>query len=155
MIAAEYGNIERMRNLLSRGVSVNVVDSNGWTPLRRAVYNLQTEAVRFLLDQGALINLQSPITGMTALLYASDALDDQIVPLLLNAGADPNIQSISGWTPLMRASLYGDTQIVSLLLDTGADPNLQDEDGNTALSNALDEGHIWVVRLLAMYGATE
>ena len=55
-----------------------------------------------------------------------------IVRLLLEHNADPNIQSNNGNTSLILASLEGHTDIVRLLLEHNADPNIQNKFGKKA-----------------------
>lgn len=83
----------------------------------------------------------------------------EIVGLLLNAGADPNLKTQSGDTPLMRAvSFVPDDKIVKLLVEVGADPNIEDNEGRTALIVALQNvGYrglmVPIIRLLLEAGA--
>ena len=49
----------------------------------------------------------------------------QVVELLLEEKADPNIQNNNGWTALIVASGNGHQQVVELLLEEKADPNIQ------------------------------
>jgi len=49
--------------------------------------------------------------------------------LLLNAGSDPNVRSITGKSPLHEAIEIGSPDVVGVLLAAGANPNLEDEAG--------------------------
>ena len=68
--------------------------------------------------------------------------------LLLEKGADINLQDGNGCTALHRASRFGDKAIVKFLLDNGADLTLQDEQQRNALYEASHEGSEDVVQLL-------
>ena len=46
------------------------------------------------------------------------------VEILLNKGANPNIQANNGWTALICASQNSHHLVVELLLEKGADPNI-------------------------------
>lgn len=82
--------------------------------------------------------------GPTALICAAFQGRVEIVKLLLDAGADPNIQARDGRTALMWAAekcypaWVGDSkchkEIIRLLLDAGADANIKDKDNRTVLS---------------------
>ena len=56
------------------------------------------------------------------------------VKLLLEGGANTDLQSSDGWTALILASREGHTACVKLLLDEGADKDLKASDGSTALT---------------------
>lgn len=49
----------------------------------------------------------------------------QIIELLLDYGADPNLCGSGGLTPLMLAVMKGQMNLVLLLLNAGADPSIQ------------------------------
>lgn len=78
--------------------------------------------------------------GWTALMLAcrnSSRVGDDVVELLLEKGADPNIKNDAGVPALLLACRYSNTdstlKTVKLLLDYGADPNIQDNEGTTPL----------------------
>jgi len=50
---------------------------------------------------------------------------DKIVELLLNHGANPDLQDKQGNTPLHLVTFYGYANIAKLLLEHGADPNIK------------------------------
>lgn len=58
------------------------------------------------------------------------------VPLLLEAGADPNVADADGETPLHLAVRAGDAGLAQLLIRAGANVNARNFDGNTALDAA-------------------
>ena len=75
--------------------------------------------------------------------------DVEILNLLLDKGADPNIKNRLGGTPLMWAAVFGNEAAAVRLLERGANPALKDEDGMTALDWARKNKHESVVRLLS------
>jgi len=122
-----------------------------------AVENNDIDLVRQLLDQGADINFQSDgyNNGSTALSLASGDGHTDMVELLLDHRADPNIPDNHGGTALIWAAaddVVGPrkeiVEIVKLLLDNGANPNIQDQWGNTALMWAEGRGHTEIVELI-------
>ena len=109
--------------------------------------------VRELLDSGVDPNTRD-INGDTILLFASSRDRIEIVKLLLQSGAEPNlVNTYSGSTPLHLASSYGYTDIVRLLLEAGANPNITNGNGNTPLHLASSSGYTDIVRLLLETGA--
>jgi uncharacterized protein len=64
LAAARRGNIGRIRRLLAEGADVNARGKFGYTPLVHASYSGHAEAVRFLLDAGAIPTMAAqPYTG--------------------------------------------------------------------------------------------
>ncbi|MFL2840566.1 MAG: ankyrin repeat domain-containing protein [Pseudohongiellaceae bacterium] len=91
--------------------------------------------------------------GMSALLWAVYYEETNIVSLLLDAGADANVQNRFGLTPLIQSSITGNSEIISLLLDAGADANARTLRGDTALMNAAKAGTLQGVQALIEAGA--
>ena len=82
-----------------------------------------------LIVLGANLDWQDEKWGWTPLHWAARAGKIEIVRMLIDAGANVNVQTNGGSTPLHEAVRYGSVEIVRMLIDAGADVNLQDEDG--------------------------
>lgn len=97
-------NVEAMKLFIAKGANVNHKDNNGWTPLHYAVGARGKEVVQELLATGAAVNEQNKY-GYTplhmALCYGSA---DEIVPVLLQKGADPLIADEQGENALTQCS---------------------------------------------------
>ena len=119
------------------------------------------DAVRTYIDTGGDVNYQARAvilrknigTGDTGLLLATMYERATIVQLLLERGANPNIQSAIGRTPLMSSSYQGYIGIMVTLLEHGADINIQDIYGRTALMEASYQGRVDIMNLLLKFGA--
>ncbi|NWL88277.1 MULTISPECIES: ankyrin repeat domain-containing protein [unclassified Paenibacillus] len=134
-------------------------------PLLEAVYNSDTEQVLTLLKK-TNINLQDE-RGFTPLMIAVRVWDTEMVKLLLNKGADPDLKDEEGWTALMLAAgennsssvdgpVDGDSDLYEMmeyLLDSGADPNVTNLDGYTALMWAAQSNDVRIVKLLLDHSA--
>jgi ankyrin repeat protein len=81
--AADFGQTEVIRFLISKGANVNAKDAFGITPLLAATYEGHTESVRALLEARADTSITGP-DGMTALQAAEK---EEIKQLLRKAGA--------------------------------------------------------------------
>lgn len=68
--------------------------------------------------------------------------------ILVQNGANVNVQSLSGFTPLYMAAQENHDAVVRLLLQNGANQSLATEDGFTPLAVALQQGHDRVVAIL-------
>jgi len=150
--AVKQGNIDKAKELLDKGINVNVRGDYSWTPLHLAARNKHVDLTKFLLEYGADINARS-MSGRTPLYYAVWNRYTDIVKLLLDHGADINVQSMSGRTPLYYAVWNRYTDIVKLLLDHGADINVQSMSGRTPLYYAVWNRYTDIVKLLLNHGA--
>ncbi|MEW6677407.1 MAG: ankyrin repeat domain-containing protein [Pseudomonadota bacterium] len=100
-----------------------------------------------LLQEGINPNGRRDLWGKTALVEAVDRGDVEMVRLLLDAGADPDLKA-AGYTPLGRAAMQGHSRIARMLLEAGADPDLKSNDGNTPLAAAAAMNRVTVIRVL-------
>ena len=91
-------SVQLLRLLCEAGANPSVVASTGDHPLRDAAQHGCAEAVKFLLEFGVPANLNS--TGETALHVAVAADEDDVVRLLLAAGADPHKEDVDGDRPV-------------------------------------------------------
>ena len=100
------------------------------------------------------INYQNDY-GETALMKASNNYGNlPLVKLLLDSGADPNLQDEDGNTALIFAASGGldlYLPIIRLLLNKGANPLLKDNGGNTPYDFSLDYGNTDIIELLKYY----
>lgn len=109
--------------------------------------------VQMFLDFGVGVNDPVTVDGLTALMLAVSCGNDQIIELLLAAGADPNITNVHGQGAMMLAAESGSLKAVKALLPLTTNLNTQAMDSNTALSGAAKRGHQAVVEALLEAGA--
>ena len=94
-----------------------VVGSAGFTELMLSAKDGDIEACHRLIESGANINHQDD-KGATALLYAVLAAKEDIVQLLLNKGADPQIPTNKGLTALAFAENNKLDKLIAILRDS-------------------------------------
>lgn len=94
------------------------------------------DLVEFLLDKGCDINQKDTVCGNTAIFYAIENGDSEIVAYLLKNGADLSIKNDDGETPLIYAIKTHSHNIVKLLIDNGADINQKNSSGEIPLKVA-------------------
>jgi ankyrin repeat protein len=88
--------------------------------------------VRDLIVLGANVNWQDEENfNRTPLHWAVRDRSVEIARMLIDAGADLNVQDKDGWTPLHWAAEYNGADIVRMLIGAGANVNVQDEWGKT------------------------
>jgi len=110
-----------------QGVGVTV------TPLFLAVAERNPDAAELLLKHKADANGKTP-DGTPLVAYACMFNQPDILKLLLDAGADPNLPyGLGDYTALRYATADRNAPLVRLLLNHKADPNIRDESGQTPL----------------------
>jgi ankyrin repeat protein len=151
--------------LLRNRVDIDLPDPDGVSPLLLAIVNSNWDLARQLIVAGADVNqwnvfgeaplftavdLRSRIDGGRASIDAPNKTNGlAIVTLLLEHGADPNMQlffkpantrsaiNTRGATPLIRAANNGDLDAVKVLLAHGADATLPTADRQTPIHAVL------------------
>lgn len=175
MIAAEKGELNRVRALLAKGADVNARAKSGHTALTLAAAAGHLNVVKALLDAGADANTRlfsfhsgeyvalmaamdrcnkdwlKLLDAMIAsggevnpkeafsrspLMYGITRYDLVLVKALIARGADVNLKNAAGTTPLMTVIMSRGPRVemVKLLMEAGADPDVRSDDGKTALS---------------------
>ena len=180
--ASLLGHAELVKLLLEKGAQVDLQNSNGVSALMWASMTGQTEVAKLLLERGAQVDLQDDdgmsalVWANTNLeqffekvllnYYAMDfwsltmrkAINHrnhrrtEVVKLLLERGAQVDLQDNNGQSPLMWASNMGQTEVVKLLLERGAQVDLRDNNGDSAPMLAFQSGHIETVKFLQKEG---
>jgi uncharacterized protein len=151
-MATFKNDVQAIGTLLSQGVSPNVRDDYGYTPLMIAAKEGYAEAVSTLLNAGADPNVRDR-RGRTPLMAAIENGHNSIALLLLSRGARPNAQWEYGYTALIPAAGSGAVSVVNALLERGANPNIEAYEGGTPLMAAASAGSLPVVELLLSAGA--
>ena len=98
---------------------MNARGKYGYTPLVHASYSGHADAVRLLLDAGAIPSMTTD-DGGTALYWAASQGHDEVLRLLLDRGAEVDAMRDSEWTPLTAAIYNGHESVAELLLEAGA-----------------------------------
>lgn len=111
-----------MELLITAGAEINLqAEDRGNTPLMDAVAGGDKDIAAFLLDKGALTDLQSR-DGQTALVIAVGRSDAVMVGLLLKAGADPGVCDKLGLSAIKYAKLFNKPEVLSLFEAAGFAP---------------------------------
>jgi ankyrin repeat protein len=173
--AAREGCLACARTLIEAGADLDMADPEEVSPLLLAIQNAHYDTARLLLEGGADPDKWSWY-GESPLYAAVDlntiptggrpdrpSLDDtsslEMIALLLEAGANPNLQLkflppfrsvgadrgadlllTTGTTPLLRAAKAGDAEAVALLLEHNAHVDLPQQLGITPLMAAAGVG---------------
>ena len=129
--AAALGRSDRLARLLEQDASrANAFGDDGFHPLGLACFFGHVDAARVLLAHGADANLLSRNEHIqTAAIHAAAASNQEasdeatryeLVKLVLEHGADPNLPQGGGFRAIDAARQNGDTQVEQLLVEHGA-----------------------------------
>jgi ankyrin repeat protein len=111
MYAALHGERSVVEHLVARKAGVN---RTGWAPLHFAAANGHAEVIRFLLEQHAYIDAESP-NGTTPLMMAARQGHPTAVQLLVAEGADPTPRNQAGLDAAAYARAGGDAGLADWL----------------------------------------
>lgn len=153
-IASRNGDEHMARLLTSNGANPNTRDEVGNTPLHAAAgaNAAPPSMTALLLSAGADPNVRGR-KGATALWYAALSGRAEVVQLLVDHGANLNVQEEVGHSsPLDSAASLGHIAVVEVLLNAGADVKTTRPFG-TALHSAAFSQRADIAALLLRYGA--
>ena len=132
--------------------------------LVNAAFHGDAALCALLIERGADVNYTDPATGETplhaALCKVNQPVFDDVLKVLLAAGANPNVATIPnvetdhfmrdtrtrGETPLHRAAAFGSEAAIDMLIAAGASIDAKDMSGDSPLSWA--SWHLRPVRIL-------
>lgn len=147
MIAAQNGDLAELKKLLKSGAKIDETDTDGKTALFYAILNDEIYAAQTLITAKANVNHVANGKA-TPLMTAARFKSDQIIPLLLKAGARINEQDKFGKTALMWAT-EADIETVNEILKGKPNLHLKDEKGETAIVQAIQKGNFNAKEIVA------
>lgn len=121
--------------LIVAGADVDEPTTDGDTALMRSIKcGFSEQFARLVIHMKVRIN-SIDNNGRSALHFsaASDVLEDETLPTLINAGADINLVDYEGHTPLHVAIQHAHWSAATKLVQAGADLEVRLPDGKTAL----------------------
>jgi uncharacterized protein len=156
------GNIDYLRFFLEAGADPNAEDDHGCTPFIYSSFaggtdsNNPPEVYKLFLDAGADATKECETFGNVLVgVLEGNGASEETLRLLLDAGANPNVEVRDGDIPLHMAAQYWYPEQIKMLLAAGAEINLQNKDGMTALMKVAQYTYIKpdIVQLLLDSGA--
>ncbi len=143
---------EAALEMIDAGADVSTAQGDGTTPLHWAVYKVDVELTRTLLERGAKPDVINNY-GSSPLSEAAKIANATLVEMLLDAGADVEAPNQDGQTALMLAARAGSIEVAELLVRYGADVNTRETwRGQTALMWAADSNSPELTRFLIEHG---
>ncbi|ABZ92643.1 Ankyrin repeat protein [Leptospira biflexa serovar Patoc strain 'Patoc 1 (Ames)'] len=158
--AAELGNVDLAKFLITKGADLNVPMKDGNTPLATAISFSKTEIIRLLLEQGvdpnyALGESSYKRTHFHFFMTKVRKFDPTLFQLFLEKGANLESKDSFSETPLLTiaSSEFKFIDHAKVLLDAGANIDAQTKFGVTSLMNAVFSKNFVLVEELIRRGA--
>lgn len=150
--AAAVGDIDIVRRHLSGDpMLINSSSVDGFSPLSLACYFGHEELAKFLIQNGADINLSSRNIFGSSPLHSACAIGHlNIAQLLLRRGADVNLCQRSGATALHIAARNGYLGLIKTLVEAGANVKARTEHNQTPAQIAEEKGFSEIISYFRM-----
>jgi ankyrin repeat protein len=149
--AAKFNDVSTVKNLVSKGVDPNILDSKGELMLNLAIRDKSNEVIAFLLTNPRTDVDISNKFGETPLMIASIEGNLPVAKALVQ-GRKAKIDHI-GWTPLHYACAKGQLELAQYLLANGAIVDSMSPGNTTPLMMAVQSGNEQLIKLLLDKGA--
>ena len=98
-VAAYWGDLGLVKELIGKGADVNAKFESGWTVLHLAAGRGNLSLVKYLVEEKNLDVNAKDKSGWTVLYSAASSGNLDLVKYLVENGADVNAKNKSGWTP--------------------------------------------------------
>src|ERR1700676_4827076 len=121
----QAGNRDAALKRISAGADVNAVQGDGTTPLHWAVYKIDADLVRALLERGAKPDVINSY-GSSPLAEGAKVGNVRLVGMLVDAGSNVEVPNQEGQTALMLAARAGSLEVAELLVRHGANVNARE-----------------------------
>ena len=157
-VATYFGRRDVIAVLARAGADLGAKERDRYDAVTIAAVADEVATLRVLLDLGASAKLVTSRHDGTALIAASHLGHDEVVKLLIGAGAPLNHVNNLGWTALIESIVLGKggprhTETLRALVRAGAHVNLADRDGMTPRALAWARGYWEMVSILESAGA--
>ena len=151
------GHSDVVHLLLISGADVEAITQQAKTPLLHAVERKDTRSAKLLLEHGARTEFAPKTeTGHpwsdtpSALTHALHHNATDLIQLLVNFGANIEVEGTGGQRLLHRAAKFANNEAITWLLICGADVNALDASQQTPLHHALKNHYYEVLTVLTV-----
>ena len=152
-VAALTGDVNKIKQFIRDGGSVNEQDKDGDTPLTTAMFgNNPGVVVKELIAYGANVNAKN-FHGLAPLHLAAVRNVAIAIPLLKDEGADIDVRDNADHTPLHLAAFLGSYEASKTLIEHGASVHAEDNTKATPIHAAAAQSTDAIISLLLEKGA--
>jgi len=154
--AAKNGDLDGLKKYLTRGASVNAVDSEGNTALLYVTkpqdkpFINTLEMVKLLIESGADLEDRNTI-GETALQQAILTKNDSVIYYLIEKGSNLESSDANGNTILITSVLSENLKLLQFLIKKKVDLNILNAQGKSPLYLASEFGKTEAAKILLNY----
>ena len=114
-IACRNDNFEFVEMILNLGAELNAIsEDRGYTAVMDAVWRGNEKITKFLISKGAELNTINK-EGQTNLILAVGANRENLVKILAENGADPDVRDMMGMSAYSYASLFKKERLLEIL----------------------------------------
>ena len=147
-----------IKALLAAGASTAALDQQKYDAVTVAAVADDPQTLKILLDGGASAKLITSVYDGTALIAAAHLGHEEVVRLLIAAGAPLDHANNLVWTALMESIVLGNggprhQATLRYLMQAGANPDIADRQGVSPLAHARQRGYAAMVDILTKAGA--
>lgn len=150
--AVSLGHEDIALKMLDYNPDLKETNIAGNTALHIAAENSMNDLAGKIISDSEIDINQVNDYGYTALHFSVEKQNEDLLELLLNNSADPNIANKEGYAPIHRAAANNNLQIIELLISQ-TNVNVQDVNGNTPLIYAVGQQSYDASQLLLENGA--
>ncbi len=144
---ARNGSLMEIKALTKNNPDIiNNISKEGYSALTLACYYSNNDVATYLIEHVKDINSKSGYG--TPLMAATVKKNSNLVKLLLENNANPNLTDQNNSTALHFSVIFNQQEIIELLMKHKADPNIKDNRGNTALDYAKITNNSKIIQLL-------
>lgn len=152
--AVYSGQLDIIEYLIKEGLDIDSNSKSMGTPLMSAARENRVDAAKILLKNGAKVDLTNEeYNSHSALQTAAVQGAEDMVKMLLEAGANPNIFGGAYGSPLCATVQAGKLTIACQLLEAGAEINYSKGRKGTALDYAIVCDKLDFIKLFLKHGA--
>lgn len=153
-LAIKEGCLSKVTSLIKDGANIFAINDKGWSVIHEACNNGNLAIVRFLVEQGADVNLVYSFNGATPIIISLDNKSYDVAKYIIDRGANINAKDNGNYSVLHFCVHFDiDKDFIAYLIDKGVDISLEDNNGMTACDFASAQNKKYIAEFIEKYTA--